>query len=181
MDYMVISCSLNPASRSRALAQSALEHLQAAGVDAELIDLSDHELPQCDGDACYDEPAARDLKTRLVPARGILIAAPVYNYDLSAAAKNLVELTGRDAWTGKVVGFLCAAGGHGSYMSVMGLANSLMLDFRTVIIPRFVYARKGQVEASEILDPVIEQRVKELSDELVRFTEALLPADKVAR
>ena len=27
-----------------------------------------------------------------------------------------------------------------SYMSVMAYANSLMLDFRCVIIPRFVYA-----------------------------------------
>jgi FMN reductase len=37
----------------------------------------------------------------------------------------------------KVVGFLCAAGGKSSYMSVMRLANSLMLDFRCLIIPHF--------------------------------------------
>ena len=59
-------------------------------------------------------------------------------YDLNAAAKNFIELTGR-AWTNKVVGFICAAGGKGSYMSVTSFMNSLMLDFRCIIIPRFVY------------------------------------------
>jgi FMN reductase len=73
-------------------------------------------------------------------ARVIIVATPIYNYDANAAAKNLIELTG-SAWEEKVVGFLCAAGGSSSYMSIMGLANSLMLDFRCLVIPRFVYAR----------------------------------------
>ncbi len=51
----------------------------------------------------------------------------------------MIELAG-SAWEDKIVGFLCAAGGMSSYMSVMAYANSLMLDFRCVIIPRFVYA-----------------------------------------
>ena len=67
------------------------------------------------------------------------MAAPVYNYDVSASAKNMIELTG-SAWEDKIVGFLCAAGGMSSYMSVMAYANSLMLDFRCVVIPRFVFA-----------------------------------------
>lgn len=43
----------------------------------------------------------------------VLVAAPIYNFDVSAAIKNLVEQTGR-AWTDKVVGFLCSAGGRAS-------------------------------------------------------------------
>ena len=35
---------------------------------------------------------------------------------------------------------MCTAGGNASYMSFMRIANSLMLDFRCLIIPRFVYA-----------------------------------------
>ena len=42
-------------------------------------------------------------------ATTILIAAPVYNYDVGAAVKNLIEHTG-DAWTDKTVGFMLAAG-----------------------------------------------------------------------
>ena len=78
-------------------------------------------------------------------ARVIIAATPVYNYDACAALKNLVELTG-DSWEDKVVGFLCAAGGSSSYMSVMSIANSLMLDFRCLIIPRFVYATRNDFD-----------------------------------
>ena len=41
-------------------------------------------------------------------ADAILLAVPIYNYDVNAAAKNLVEHTG-SAWENKIVGFLAAA------------------------------------------------------------------------
>ena len=97
------------------------------------------DLPLCDADKCYGMPGSKKLSATIESADGILIAAPVYNYDVAAATKNMIELTG-SVWEDKIVGFLCAAGGHASYMSVMAYANSLMLDFRCVIIPRFVFA-----------------------------------------
>ena len=65
--------------------------------------------------------------------------------------KNMIELTG-SAWEDKIVGFLCAAGGHTSYMSVMSYANSLMLDFRCVIIPRFAFATSDAFDGERITD-----------------------------
>ena len=35
----------------------------------------------------------------------------------------MIELTG-SAWENKIVAFLCAAGGHASYMSVMAYATA---------------------------------------------------------
>ena len=93
-------------------------------------------------------PGSKKLSTEVETADGILIAAPVYNYDVAAATKNMIELTG-SAWQDKIVGFLCAAGGMGSYMSVMAYANSLMLDFRCVIIPRFVFATSEAFDGDE--------------------------------
>ena len=72
-----------------------------------------------------------------------------------------------------MVGFLCAAGGRGSYMSIMGLVNSLMLDFRCLIIPRFVYSTGEAFKEGKIVDPGVESRVIELTKELVRFCLAL--------
>jgi FMN reductase len=105
-------------------------------------------------------------------ADGVIVAAPVYNYDVSASAKNMIELTG-SAWKDKIVGFLCAAGGMSSYMSVMAYANSLMLDFRCVVIPRFVYATGDVFDDDKLLDPKIAQRIEQVARELIRFTEAL--------
>ena len=136
------------------------------------MDISEMNLPLCDADKCYSTPPAQKLNQAIETADGILIAAPVYNYDVAAAAKNMIELTG-SAWEEKVVGFLCAAGGNSSYMAVMAYANSLMLDFRTVIIPRFVYATGDAFKGDEIADKKVVTRIEEAAEELIRFTQAL--------
>src|SRR5438552_9166945 len=116
--YLVISTGGNPESNRRRLGRVAFAHLQKQGVDCAWIDIRELDLPLCDADKCYGMPASKQLTAAIDRADGILIAAPVYNYDVAAAAKNMIELTG-SAWEDKIVGFLCAAGGHGSYMSVM--------------------------------------------------------------
>ncbi len=150
----------------------AFAHLQKQKVDSAWIDISEVDLPLCDADKCYAMPGSKTLGAAIEAADGILIAAPVYNFDVAAAAKNMIELTG-SAWEDKIVGFLCAAGGEASYMSVMAYANSLMLDFRCVIIPRFVFATSEAFDGENITDKKITQRIEQVANELVRFTEAL--------
>jgi NAD(P)H-dependent FMN reductase len=163
MNPLVISCSLNPDSRSAELAKHAHQTLSRTRDDAGYIDLRDTELPMCDGGPSYQHPAVAPLASAITEAGPILLAVPVYNYDANAAAKNLIELTGK-AWSGKVVGFLCAAGGQGSYMSVMSLANSLMLDFRCLIVPRFVYATGDHFNDDGSLNESIVRRTDELCE-----------------
>lgn len=170
--YLVVSASGNPSSNSRKMGRLAHKYLTDAKQDCDWVDLSQLNLPLCDADSCYAEPGAQDLARAIKAADGILVAAPVYNYDVSAAAKNMIELTGK-AWQDKIVGFLCAAGAMGSYMSVMAYANSLMLDFRCVIIPRFVFATGHVFEGETIVNEKIARRVEQVAAELVRFTEAL--------
>src|SRR2546421_12006203 len=169
-NYLVVSTSGNPQSNSRRMGRIAFRHLEKAKVECAWLDISELDLPLCDADACYTKPGSRNVSKAIESADGILLATPVYNYDVAAAAKNLVELTG-SAWEDKVVGFLCAAGGMSSYMSVMAFANSLMLDFRCVIIPRFAYATGEMFDDDRITDPKIIQRVEQVAAELVRFTE----------
>ena len=170
--YLVISTSLNPASKSRVLADHAVGNLQKMGVESRLVDLRDFELPLCDGGSAFGAPHAVELKELIRSSAGVILASPIYNYDMGSAAKNLLELTG-DAWTQKVVGFLLAAGGAGSYMSGMGFANSLMLDFRCLILPSFVYASPLQYDGNKISDADTVQRIHLLSEQLVRVSSAL--------
>ncbi len=167
MKYIVISSGLRPGSNSRTMAESLCDRLREIGEETELLALSDHEMPFCDGKDYLDHPTTQLFREKVASADGIVLATPVYNYDANAAAKNFIEITGQ-AWQNKVVGFLCAAGGEKSYMSIMALANSLMLDFRCVIIPRFVYATGGAVT-----DETVVERTHELADELIRFTTGL--------
>ena len=174
MRYLTLSCSLNPESRSRVLARIVHQHLSSRPGGAEFIDLQDYNLPISDAGACYGHPQVRELSAKVRTAKGIIVGAPIYNYDVNAAAKNFLELTGK-AWEGKVVGFICAAGGHGSYMSVMPFANSLMLDYRCHIIPRFVYAAPSHIDEETFGDAALNQRVEALAAETQRLTDALFP------
>lgn len=154
------------------MGQIAFDALKKAKVDCEWLDINTLDLPLCDADACYNHPAAQNLSSAIEKADGIIVATPVYNYDVSASAKNMVELTG-SVWEEKVVGFLCAAGGMSSYMSVMSFANSLMLDFRCVIIPRFVYATSDSFEGDKLTDAKVARRIEQVAIDLVHFTEGL--------
>ncbi len=154
------------------MGREAFAALQRTKKDSAWLDLSEIELPLCDAHQCYSAPGAQRLLAEIEKADGILVAAPVYNFDVSASAKNMIELTG-SAWEDKIVGFLCAAGGMTSYMSVMAYANSLMLDFRCVIVPRFVYATGAAFKDGKLIDKKIAERIDLVADELVKMTEAL--------
>ncbi len=160
---LIISCSLNPNSKSRRMAMYAQA---VSNVPTRLIDLQAHSLPLCSG--AGSKPAIiTQWMDDIASARSIIIAGPVYNYDLNAAAKNMMEWTGR-AWSYKTVGFLLSAGGKNSFMSPMSFMNSMMLDFRCIIVPRFVYADRSMFTADDI-----HASVKERIAELVHYTAAL--------
>jgi len=172
---LIVSSSLNADSNSRLLALEAQRVFAAEGQPVTLLDLRDHPLPLCDGGPSYGHPNVARVGELLRAADAIVVATPIYNYDSTAAVKNLIELTG-DAWEGKVVAFLCAAGGLNSYMSIMSLANSLMLDFRSVIVPRFVYATGEAFAEGRIKDGDVARRVADLARATARLGTALKAA-----
>ena len=169
---VILSCSLNPNSRSHKLALAAQAFLCDRQVPVDLIELTEYDLPLCGCTGSFDHPSVKTLTGVIEAAGAILVSSPVYNYDLNAAAKNLMELTG-SGWTEKPVGFLCAAGGRASYMSPIGFASSLMLDFRCLIIPRFVYCTKTDFTEAGELGPEIVARVEQLAGAAVDLSSAL--------
>src|SRR5271154_6324981 len=170
-EYLIISASLRSASLSRIMAETLRVAYEKLGVAHQLIDLREYVLPLCDGEAAYGHPHVTTLSALVEAARVIVVATPIYNYDANATAKNLVELTG-SAWENKTVGFLCAAGGATSYMSIMGLANSLMLDFRCLIIPRFVYAKGDDFSAKKEPTPDLAKRIEDLAKASLKIRNA---------
>jgi Predicted flavoprotein len=174
MNLLIISASLNPESYSRTLAREARRVLVDAGRNVTFLDLRDYPLPLCDGDKAYEHENVRRVNAFIAAADGIIVASPIYNYGANAALKNLIELTGK-GWENKIASFLCTAGGSSSYMGIMALANSLMLDFRTVIVPRFVYATGASFAGETITDAKIAARVADCAHETARIASALRP------
>jgi NAD(P)H-dependent FMN reductase len=171
---LIVSASLSSDSNSRLLAREAARVLEGDGAPTAFLDLRDYPLPLCDGGAAYGHPNVGIVRDLIARADALIVATPIYNYDGNAALKNLIELTGR-AWENKVVAFLCAAGGTASYMSVMSFANSLMLDFRCLIVPRFVYSTGEDFNDGRITDADQLRRVAELARATARLA-ALPPA-----
>src|ERR687897_506631 len=120
MNVLILGCSLNPDSNSQILARDAARVFESLGAPATMIDLRQHPLPVCDGETGDGNTAAITAAVRAADA--VVFAVPIYNYDVNAAAKNVVEHVG-SAFEGKLIAFLCSAGGSASYMSVMSLAN----------------------------------------------------------
>jgi FMN reductase len=170
----LIATSLNPVSKSQQLAARFAVSLQERGVAVETIDLREHDLPLAGAPGCWDHPNLPAIQVTLERASHIVFAVPVYCYSVSSATKNVIDLLGR-SFTDKVIGFMCAAGGQGSYMAVMGFANSLMLDFRSVIVPRFVYAEKSDWNEAGELSAEIDGRLGLLYEDLKRVS--VVPRD----
>lgn len=103
--------------------------------------------------AAYEDDRVIAEKEKVEAADAIFFASPIYVYNVNAAMKNFVELTGH-FMKGKVAGFLCATGGRVGYMSVMSLASSLMLDFRMFVLPRFVYVAAEDWEGNALEDEI---------------------------
>jgi FMN reductase len=162
----IIGTSLSPESRSQILARKVQELLHEKKVEAHLIDLRQLKLPIAGSDDSWEHADVSQIKSEFEKSTHFVFAVPIYNYDVSASAKNVIELAG-ETFEGKTVGFLCSAGGHNSYMSVMAFANSLMLDFRCWIVPRFVYATKKDFEGDSISNPKIMERLTLFADELL--------------
>jgi FMN reductase len=160
MTHLIVSCSLSHKSKSYALA----EQLQRLIPNSTLLDLRKHELPLCDASTCYSHPSVQNCQKIVNEASSIIVCAPIYNYDLNAAAKNFAELTGQ-GWREKVVSVVVAAGGTSSYMAPLSFVNSLMIDFRCIIVPRFVYAQGSAFnELCEITDSSIITRLTDLAE-----------------
>jgi NAD(P)H-dependent FMN reductase len=171
VNVLIISVSGGKPSRSHTLASHAGKAVSAADPEGSVswLDFAEDPLPHFEGPATWSHPKVTAAKERIAGADALIIAAPIYNYTLPSAAKSLIELTG-EAWEDKIVGFLCAAGGSHSYMAPISFANCLMLDFRCLILPRFVYATGESFSpAGELTDGEIRSRIDRFAEDLLRL------------
>lgn len=173
MNVAIVNANLSPGGKPGHLAETLASLFSADGHEARLVSLCDCGLPACDGAACYGDERTIALTAELAEAEAIALVAPIYNFDLNAAAKNLIELTG-SSWKGKAVGLVCTAGADRSYLAPLGFMNSLSIDYRCLVSPRFVYATRGDFAPDNTLpaDGEVFARLRFLARELPVLAEA---------
>ncbi len=161
----IIATSLSEGSKSQVLARRLEKRLLDAGVGCVFFDLREVPLPLCGAAESWQDANVAKIAEAVGGSSHVVFAVPVYNYYVNAAAKNVVELVGQ-AFTHKVISFICAAGGANSYMSVMAFANHLMLDFRSVIVPRFLYVQPKDWGEDGELSGAMDERVGQLVSDM---------------
>ncbi len=180
MKIAIISSSLRKKSHSLVLGTYARDYLENNHkLNIDLINMQDYPLPLCCPEEAYNDANVIRLKSMIESVNSVIFSTPIYNYEVNSVLKNLLDLTGK-AWYDKLVGMMCSAGGSRSYMAVMSFANSLMLNFRCLIVPRFVYATKDDFNSAgkEITDGQIKLRIEEICDRMVNLTKALAAVSK---
>lgn len=170
VSVLIVSTSLDPQSQSRVLAFDAARHLKDRGAGVQVVDLRQRPLPAFDNADAHDNQDVIALKEAIVQADAVIIAAPVYNWSLGSASKNMVEVTGatgengrKAAWFDKFVTFLCAGGLPHSYTAYTALASSMTLDFKCIINPYMVYVTDRDI-ADEMLSSGASQRMEKTLD-----------------
>ena len=173
MKIGIINSNLIPGGKLTHLVETLASEFEASEHETDCIELGELDLPACDGRSCYADPKVIALTERLAGSDAIVIASPVYNYDLNAAAKNLIELTG-SSWKSKTVGVVCSAGGERSYLSPVSFINSLGVDYRCLVSPRFVYAARSDFQEDNTLpdESPVRERLQFMARELPILVEA---------
>ncbi|USO02557.1 MAG: NAD(P)H-dependent oxidoreductase [Alphaproteobacteria bacterium] len=139
----VVNCSLNPKSKGRRV----FDKIQEEYKNFNYVDLEDYPLPHCNGwtQSAFEDKNVKILHDKLIDSKGILLVAPVYNWDINSVAKNFMEMLGtpyeKNGLTGKVfhhkvIGIIAISGSKSSYLAHLGLMNSFMIDFQAFIVPK---------------------------------------------
>ncbi|GAA0522084.1 NADPH-dependent FMN reductase [Deinococcus depolymerans] len=189
MKFTVLSTSLDPESRSAWLCALAAAQLRAQGHEVTFLDLRTDPLPPFDNvqgpGGCYAHPNAARYHAAVAGADGVFLGVPVYNWGLGSGARALVELTGSSdaarglhgAWFDKPVTFLVSGGLDHGYLSHGAFAFGLMVDFRCVVNPHFVYATSAHWDAPEVPGEWLRARLSRTVDRGVDLSARLSGRD----
>ena len=173
MSIIIINANLSAESSTQSLSEIVYTEIKKEDAGSSLISLHELPIPVCDGRESFGNENVKKLTDLMAKATGIVLASPIYNYTINSALKSLIEHCG-SAFSNKTVGFICTAGGEKSYMSLMPTINSLMLDFRCIILPRFLYVISSNFNSDKsITDPDICNRITQFAKEMNHLTSCI--------
>ncbi len=142
-------------------------------VSTSLIELRDYELPFCG--ECDEEdypPDVSRLRKELKESQGIILGTPEYYGSLTGALKNMLDLTGPEAFEGKIVGLVGVAGGHTGAIKSLNTMRIIGRNLHCWVLPQEVsVADSSRVfnEDESVTDPAIEHRLLDIGRQVVKF------------
>lgn len=171
-----ISGSLSKESKTEVAVQKSLDFAGSLhpDVDTNLVALSEYDLDFCDGRNPDDYKGdSRIVIDKIVEADALIVGSPIYRGTYSGAFKNLFDLIPNDALKGKVVGIIATGGSDHHYLAIEHQFKPLFGYFNAYTIPGGVYANNEHFSNGVLSNSDILNRLKKLSDEMLRLTAQL--------
>ena len=178
MKVVGLGGSLRQGSLTYTALNLALSHVQAQGVETELIDLRQLRLPFCNGEPEYpDFPDVEVLRQKIKSAHGVIIATPEYHGCISSVLKNVLDLLDFEHVQGKVFGLIAVLGGEQSSNAV----NTLRMICRHLhawVLPQQLLIAHSDLafdSAGNLNDPQLQRRMEEMIASFLHSLQRLGP------
>jgi NAD(P)H-dependent FMN reductase len=167
--------------RSAHVARLLLGEVESrGGIDTELIDLADLDLPVMRyrlGDTDSPPSGLIELSTKLTRADSLLIIAPEYKNGYPGSLKNALDYLRPGIFRRKPIGIVTVSSGGFGGLNCLAQLRLVCLAMGGVPIPAaFPVSRvdEGFDEQGGLRDPRLAARLGPFLDELVWYTQALL-------
>ena len=168
-----IAGSLRKDSFTKKAALIALDAAKQMGAQIKLIDLSEYNLPFCDGRNKNDYPDNVKLfRKELQISHGIILASPEYHASFSGVLKNALDLCGFSEFEGKIVGLIGVSGGTGGLANSMNALRVVGRALHSWVLPMEVSipeSSKAFDFHGTLIDKKLEERLIELGKTIVKF------------
>lgn len=184
-----ISGSLKPNSSTSYVINLALEAAKEKGAEIELCEVSTAGLPFCDGradESTYPE-TVHEFRRKIRESQGIIIGTPEYHNSLTGWLKNALDLCGHNEFEHKMVGIVGVAGGSMGAINSINHLRTIMRGVGAWSVPHQVsISNSGKMFSgpNQLADITLEQRIKKLGYDVVKFasmlTHGLLQAEDLS-
>jgi FMN reductase len=176
-----IGGSLRQRSKSLALLGTALRIAEDAGAVVTLADVRKLALPLYDPDRPLNDypPTLSDLADAVRAADGLVLCSPSYHGSISGAVKNVFDSLNalRDDdppyFAGKPVALMAV--GDGGAANVLTALQHTTRALHGLTIPTTVIAGSKAIVDGEVVDELVQRRLRWMVDELIGLSLRLRP------
>ncbi len=116
--------SLRAKSTTRVAVERALAAAAVAGVDTDLLDLRELELPLYDADD-HSAGDAPELRRRLRAADAVILGSPIYHGTIASPLKTALDYCGFDEFEDTLAGIVVTAGGRFPTPAILHLRTAV--------------------------------------------------------
>jgi len=176
MQFLVIEGTVRSERKSIHAARHVTDLLEERGHDAELFDMTDHDIPMMKTRRYKDPgepPEGVELFGRMVEhADGIVIVTPEYNHSYPGALKNLIDYLYPE-YEDKPFAFVTVSGGPWGGVRTQNDLNELVLTLRGHPGPSLAIKHVGNVFDADgnLMSEDYEEWFEDFIDDAVAHTE----------